>query len=140
VRVWFRGAIAARGVECLAGMRFVVWIGSPWLATLGFWLAFGACVDAGVPEPPPAARVVVSWDPRACGPPHRVAVELEDEDGARVSRSVPCELGGLALDAPHWGIYRGRIYAWEAGAIRSVTPVYLAIDEPVVRWFVATPL
>jgi hypothetical protein len=120
-------------------MRLVVWIGSPWLATLVFWLAFGGCLDGPAPDTPASARVVVSWDPRACGPPHRVAVELEDDDGAPISRSVPCGLGGVALDAPHFGIYRGRIYAWDAGAIRSVTPVYLAVDEPVVRWFVATP-
>ena len=34
---------------------------------------------------------------------------------------MPCELGGVSLDVPHWGVWRGRIYAWRAGPdIRSV--------------------
>ena len=72
--------------------------------------------------------------------PHRVVVELEDEDGAPVSASVPCELGGITLDVRHWGIYRGRIYAWTLGPeIRSVMTVRLEIDSPILWWTVETP-
>jgi hypothetical protein len=103
-------------------------------------MAFVACVDTPIPDGPPVARVIVSWDPLACGPPHRIAVELEDEAGVAISASTPCTQGSLSLDAPHFGIYRGRIYAWVAGeAIRSITSVRIAVDEAVVRWIVATP-
>ena len=50
--------------------------------------------------------------------------------------------GMLTLDAPHFGIYRGRIYAWEladSAQIRSVMTIRLAVDEPILRWWVATP-
>ncbi|HLL25824.1 MAG TPA: hypothetical protein VK427_26985 [Kofleriaceae bacterium] len=99
-----------------------------------------ACIDAPTPDDPAIARVVVLWDPLACGDPHRVAVELEDHAGVRLSSSAPCSTGSIAIDTPHYGLYYGRIYAWEAGeAIRSITPVRLHVDEPVVRWLVATP-
>lgn len=124
-------------------MRFLFFIASPCLAILfglAFWLAFGACIDTPSHDLPPIARIVVSWDPLACGEPHRVAVELQDDDGTPISKSVPCGLGGMMLDAPHYGIYRGRIYSWRAGEpIRAVTRIYLAVDEPVVYWLVATP-
>lgn len=110
------------------------------LATLLFWSALVACIDAPASESPPSARIIVQWDPRACGAPHRVAVELEDEAGAPIAASVPCGLGSVVLEAPHVGIYWGRVYAWRAGEpIRSVTPVRLYVDEPVVRWLIATP-
>lgn len=100
-----------------------------------------ACIDAPVEaEVPPIARVIVHWDPLACGDPHRVAVELEDDAGARLSSSTACTTGSLVLDTAHYGLYYGRIYAWRAGEeIRAVTPVRLVIDEPIVRWLVATP-
>lgn len=102
------------------------------------------CVDMEPPDIDPQARLVAAWDPLLCGEPHRVAFELEDERGAKFSRSVPCQLGGMSLDVPHWGIYRGRIYAWELQAsdtaeIRSVVSVRLEIDSPVVHWYVETP-
>src|SRR4051794_36613932 len=96
-------------------MRCSHLIACPWLATVLFWSVFGACIDAPPPASPPIARVVVSWDPRACRAPHRVVLELEDDDGAPLSSSVPCGLGGLTVDVPHFGVYRGRIYAWVAG-------------------------
>jgi hypothetical protein len=100
----------------------------------------GACIDAPLPPGPAVARLVTAWDPLACGDPHRVVVELEDEDGAALSASVPCNLGGLTLDVPHFGSYRGRIYAWALAApIRSITPIELSIDEPIVHWQVPTP-
>ena len=122
-------------------MRLVALILSPWLATILFWLAFTACIDSPPDvDDPPIARVIVQWDPLACGPPHRVAVELEDPAGVRISSSTPCNAGSLAIDAPHFGLYYGRVYAWEAGEeIRSVTPVRLVIDEAIVRWLIATP-
>ena len=113
---------------------------TPWLATLLFWLSFSACIDTPMPDDPPIARVIVVWDPLACGAPHRVVVELEDHAGAKLSSSTACATGSITIDTPHFGTYYGRIYAWEAGeSIRSVTPVRLVVDEPVVRWIVATP-
>jgi hypothetical protein len=113
---------------------------TPWIATALFWLAFTACIDSPMPDDPAIARVVVAWDPLACGAPHRIVVELEDQAGVKLSSSTPCNTGSLTVDAPHFGIYYGRIYAWEAGEdIRSITPVRLFVDEPVVRWLIATP-
>jgi len=121
-------------------MRVLAFIACPWLATLAFWSTFVACIDAPLPEHPAAARVIVSWDPLACGEPHRIAIELVDEDGAPVSSSVPCVVGGITLDVPQFGVYLGRVYAWEAGEpIRSVVPVRLFVDEPIVRWILTTP-
>jgi hypothetical protein len=103
--------------------------------------ALVACIDS---PPGPAAtsgaKIVVQWDPLACGTPHRIAVELEDEEGLPLSSSAPCALGGLSFGAPHLGVYVGRAYAWTAGQpIRSITPVRIVVDEPVVRWIVETP-
>lgn len=121
-------------------MRLVLLVLSPWLATLAFWLCFTACIDTPMPSDPPIARVIVVWDPLGCGEPHRVAVELEDFDGNKLSSSTACATGSITLDTAHYGVYYGRIYAWEAGKdIRSVTPVRLNVDEPIVRWLVATP-
>jgi hypothetical protein len=107
--------------------------------TIALWVCV-ACVDEPFPEAPPAARVVTAWDPLECGGSHRVAVELEDGDGALVSGSVPCARGSVALDVPHFGVYRGRVYAWELDEpIRSVVPVQLVVDETIVRWLVMTP-
>ncbi len=112
----------------------------PWAVALLFWLLFGACV-ANVPdEPEPVSRLLASWDPLACGEPHRVVLELEDEDGNPISSSTPCWLGGLAIDLPRWGWYTGRIYTWVLDEpIRSVRNVSIAIDAAVIRWQVDTP-
>lgn len=84
--------------------------------------------------------MVAMWDPLACGDPHRVAVELEDELGVPISRSVPCNLGSVSLDVPHWGVWTGRIYSWRIGPdIRSVMPVRFEVDEPIIHWYVDTP-
>jgi len=121
-------------------MRLAILVAPPWLATLVFWSTFVACIDAPLDEDPPVARVVIAWDPLACGEPHRVAVELEDEAGARASTSTPCTTGGATLDLPHLGVYRGRIYAWTADEqARAVTSARLAVDASIVRWWVATP-
>lgn len=122
-------------------LAFLTWIGSTVIMTATFWLLFGACVDMEPPPIEPPARVVASWDPLQCGDDdHRVVVELEDDDGAEVSGSVPCKIGGLTLDVRHWGVYRGRIYAWTLGPeIRSVTSVRLDIDSPILWWTVDTP-
>jgi hypothetical protein len=102
---------------------------------------FGACV-ADVPDPPePVSRLVASWDPLACGPPHRVVLELEAEDGEPISSSTPCWLGGLAIDLPRWGWYTGRVYTWVQGEpIRSIRHVTIAVDDAIVRWQITTPL
>ena len=124
------------------------WILSTWAATLVFWTCFCAsvaaciagCVDTPLPDLEPQARVVASWDPLACGDPHRVVIELEDEDGRPISRSVPCAVGGVTIDIARWGVYLGRVYAWTLGAeIRSVLHVRLEVDQPVIFWTVDTP-
>jgi hypothetical protein len=122
-----------------AGMKLVGGFVVSVLVTFGLWILV-ACVDHPFPETPPAARVVTAWDPLECGEPHRVAVELEDHDGGLVSGSVPCARGSIALDVPHFGTYRGRVYAWELDEpIRSILPVQLVVDEAIVRWLVMTP-
>jgi hypothetical protein len=103
-----------------------------------------ACIDTPMPDIEPQARLVTAWDPLLCGEPHRVVIELEDERGADISRSVPCELGRLSLDLPMWGIYRGKVYAWDlvpndTAEIRSVIVARLDIDAPIVHWYVDTP-
>lgn len=116
------------------------WVSSTTLATIAFWSLFGACVDAPLDRGEPQARVVASWDPLQCGDPHRVVVELEDEAGIPLSASAPCSLGELTIDAPRFGLYRGRIYAWVLGETeRSIAPVELIVDAPVLRWVVPTP-
>lgn len=101
---------------------------------------FTGCIEQPLPDLTPQARVVAAWDPLQCGDPHRVVIELEDELGVPASRSVPCELGGVSVDLAHWGVYRGRIYAWEIGPeIRSVLSVRLEVDAPIIHWFVDTP-
>lgn len=98
------------------------------------------CIDAPMPDLEPQARLVTLWDPLLCGEPHRVVVELEDDEGRPLSRSVPCTLGSVTMDLPHWGYYRGRLYAWTLGPeIRSVVAVRLEIDAPIVQWYVETP-
>ena len=120
------------------------WIGSTLAASAVFWVCFGTCVsgciDEPLPDPEPQSRIIAEWDPLVCGEPHRVVIELEDDDGAKLSRSVPCELGGVALDIRHWGVYRGRVYAWTLGpVIFAVTPVRLEVDAPIIYWTVDTP-
>jgi hypothetical protein len=122
-------------------MRLFVLVAPSVFVSMLFWAALVACID----NPPaadamPSARIVVQWDPLACGAPHRIAVELADEAGRPLSSSAPCALGGLTLEAPHFGVYLGRVYSWNADRpIRSITPVRLYVDEPIVRWLVATP-
>jgi len=122
-------------------MRVAGLIVCPWVCALAFWSVFGACV-ADVPDPPePVSRLVASWDPLACGPPHRVVLELEAEDGEPISSSTPCWLGGLAIDLPRWGWYTGRVYTWVQGEpIRSIRHVTIAVDDAIVRWQITTPL
>jgi hypothetical protein len=121
-------------------LSFVSWVASTLVATAAFWLTFGACVDQPLPDPEPQARLVVSWDPTVCGDPHRIVVELEDAAGVPLSRSVPCIAAGMTLDIPHWGVYRGRVYAWTYGPeIRSELTVRVDVDAPIVNWTVDTP-
>jgi len=103
-------------------------------------VALGACIDAPIEPGAAFARLVVAWDPLACGEPHRVVVELHDDDGAGASSSAPCNIGGATVDVSHFGTYRGRIYAWALGAaIRSEAAIEVAIDRPIVHWMVAAP-
>lgn len=113
---------------------------SPLLVAIAAWTVFAACLDAPADRAPSLARLVVAWDPLACGAPHRIAVELSDDDGAAVSASTPCNLGALTVDIAHYGSYRGQIYAWALDApMRSVSPLDIEIDQPIVRREVATP-
>ncbi|HEX7837199.1 MAG TPA: hypothetical protein VF469_07025 [Kofleriaceae bacterium] len=115
-------------------------LGSPWLVAVLAWTALAACLDTPVAGGPSLARLVVAWDPLACGEPHRVVIELADETGAPLSASAPCNLGGLTVDVSHFGSYHGRLYAWALDApVRSVMPVELVIDQPITHWDVATP-
>jgi hypothetical protein len=131
-------------------LALVSWISSTALVTAVFWALFGSCVLGGCidtpgPEPEPQARLLTSWDPLACGDPHRVVIDLEDDEGRKLSSSVPCTIGTMTLDVRHWGIYRGRIYAWalaegaSSPVIRSVAAVRLEIDSPIIEWTVETP-
>ena len=113
---------------------------SPLFAAALAWTALGACIDAPIAPGSSVARLVTVWDPLACGDPHRVAIDLQDDDGVMVSGSTPCNIGGLTLDVSHFGSYRGRIYAWALDVpIRSVAPLELTIDQAIVHWTVATP-
>ena len=121
----------ARALRCGTGMR---------PGPIIFLALCAGCIDQPLPDITPQARVIAAWDPLLCGDPHRVVVELEDELGVPASRSVPCELGAVSVDLAHWGLYRGRIYAWELGPeIRSVLSVRLEVDAPIIHWFVDTP-
>jgi hypothetical protein len=101
----------------------------------------GCLLDAPDADRPPAVRLLVRWDPGICGTPHRVVVELEDGHGVEISSSAPCELGHLTVGAPGFGVYRGRVYAWELSKpIRSVMPVEIALDASEVHWVVPTPV
>jgi hypothetical protein len=132
-------------IELTYSLRFLgTWIGSTIVATAAFWCCFGACVsgciDTPLPDIEPQARVIASWDPLLCGDPHRIVIELEDADGRMLSRSGPCDAGGITIDIDRWGIYQGRIYAWTLGPeIRSVSQVRLDVDAPIVVWAIDTP-
>ena len=121
-------------------MRLLILIAPSVFVTIVCWVALVACVDGPPSDGARAARIVAKWDPLACGTPHRVAIELADEEGRPISSSAPCTAGGLELEAPHHGVYEGRVYAWTLGQpIRSIMPARLVVDESVVRWVVATP-
>jgi hypothetical protein len=115
---------------------------APVLATLVFWTLFCACITNIPDERQPVSRLIASWDPLACGEPHRIVLELEDESGDAVRSSTPCWLGGLAVDLPTWGFYTGRIYSWVPDSetpIRSVHEMAFPVDEAVVRYELRTP-
>ena len=111
------------------------------------WLAAAVLAGSGCAtndetlEATPQSELVASWDSGACRKEaHIVVLDLEDEAGAPLSSWAPCYLGGLTLVVVHWGVYRGRIFAWTPDEdIRSVSQVRLDIDAPVIYWSVATP-
>jgi hypothetical protein len=117
---------------------------SPLFVAALAWTVFAACIDAPPGPRLSLARLVVGWDPLACGEPHRLVVELRDDDGAVVSASTPCSLGTLAVDVAHLGSYRGRIYAWALDqpprpTAPSELTIELTIDQPIVHWDVMVP-
>ena len=119
------------------------WLASTTLATIAFWSIFGACVDTSnvASSGGPQARAIIAWDPRMCGDPHRVIVELEDPGGGEpVAASVPCAIGAVTIDVPRFGLYEGRAYAWTASStVRSQSPLVLTLDAPVTHWQIVTP-
>jgi hypothetical protein len=123
---------------------YLVLLCSPLVVAVAAWIALAACIDAP-PEPRMSpGRLVVGWDPLACGDPHRLVVELRDEAGAVLSASTPCSLGTLAIDVAHFGSYRARIYAWVLDpTARPTAPgeriVDLTIDQPIAHWDVTVP-
>jgi hypothetical protein len=120
--------------------RLVLFLSSPLFATAVLWTGFAACIDAPDGSRRSLARLVVAWDPLACGDPHRIVVELGDDSGAVTSASTPCSLGTLAIDVARFGSYHGRIYAWALGAPAGPeAPIDVTIDQPIVRWPLETP-
>jgi len=118
----------------------LVFLCSPLVAAALLWTAFAACLDAPAGSSASLARLVVAWDPLACGEPHRIAVELDDEAGAELSASSPCSVGSLTVDVSHFGSYHGRVYAWTSDApTGAVVPIEVMIEQPIVHWDVATP-
>jgi len=117
---------------------FVACVLSSVATTAVFWTSFAACIDQPMPPAPPQSKLVASWDPLSCGRAHRIAVELEDDDGVPLSTSVLCSHGSFTLDIPHFGIYQGRVYAWTLGsADQLLAPLRLAVDQPVITLAVA---
>ncbi len=92
-------------------------------------------------EAAPQSQLVASWDSGPCRKDaHFIVIDLEDDGGAPVSAWAPCFLGTLSVDILHWGVYRGRVFAWTPDeSIRSVSQVRVDIDAPVIYWTVATP-
>jgi hypothetical protein len=139
---------------------YLVLLCSPLVVAALVWTLFAACIDAPPESRRSLARLVVAWDPLACGDPHRLVVELRDDAGAVVSASTPCSLGTLAVDVAQFGSYRARLYAWALGlpprpsaptettdkvaiemAIEMAIEVTieLTIDQPIVHWDVMVP-
>ena len=110
-----------------------------WLACLMFWTLFGACVDQPPPPAAPLARLVAAWDATTCNDPHRVAIELYDDDGVELARSAPCAIGMVQIDVPHLGAYHGRVYGWAlGGAIANEADVDIDVDQQIVHWELAS--
>ena len=113
---------------------------SPLFAIMLGWGTSSGCLDLPPESSAATARLVTAWDPLACGDPHRVVVELEDDGGAKLSAGTPCNIGGLTLDVSHLGSYHGRVYAWALDApIRSITSIDVMIDKPIVHLQISTP-
>ena len=113
-------------------MRLVAWT---WFACVSFWTLFGACVDTPPATAGPVARLVAVWDPTACTDPHRVALELTDDDGLELSRSAPCAIGSVSIDVPHLGPYHGRVFGWVlGGAIRNASESDIDVADSITRW------
>jgi hypothetical protein len=88
------------------------------------------CIDQPLGPDPPSARVIASWDPRACASPDRVRVELDREIEV-IAASAPCTLGSVVLDVASFATYRVR--AGDGSAeMRELGE--LVVDQPVVAW------
>jgi hypothetical protein len=97
-----------------------------------------ACVELPMTTaPPPRIELVASWDVGQCRMPHRIAVDLTDDDGDHVSHAAPCAAGTMTLEVPRLGTYRGSVYAWElgsAGGVATADAVEVDVDASVTRW------
>ena len=111
------------------------------LAAAVLGLVGGCATTDETLEAAPQSRLVASWDSEGCRKDgHVVVIDLEDDGGAALSAWAPCYLGTVTLDVLHWGVYRGRVFAWTPDEdIRSVSKVRVDVDAPVIYWAVATP-
>jgi hypothetical protein len=126
---------AMRLLECVICLVMV------WTATSIAVVECCGCIDLPMTTaPPPRIEVIASWDVRQCRAPQRIAVELVNDAGARVSRAAPCASGAMTLDVPELGAYRGRVYAWQLGSAAGSAAgdaVELDVDASVTRWDIA---
>jgi hypothetical protein len=122
-----------RAIECL------ICIVVGWTAAT---IAVGACVDLPMTTAaPPELQLVARWDVRQCRMPHRIAIDLTDDAGDRVSHAAPCATGTMTLQVPELGIYHGHISSWELGSAvgsgEQVDAVEVDVDASVTRWDIA---
>jgi hypothetical protein len=111
----------------------IVWIAVTALALVG------GCASTLPAEPSSPPRVLVSWDLRACGAPHRVRVTLDAEDGEAFVGLAPCALGGVAIDVPRSGWYLGVLARDEDVPTAGEPRVAIAVDRAIVDWSIGAP-
>jgi hypothetical protein len=97
------------------------------------WIA--GCVALPDTSSNASIRLSAFWDATGCGPPHRVAFALEDDDGDALSRAAPCDAGTLDFDVPRLGTYRGTVSAWTlAGGSGATDDVSIDVVASETRW------
>jgi hypothetical protein len=107
---------------------------------IGSWSYVACNEEAVTPDATVQSQLTVSWDARGCGHPHDVVLELEDDAGADLTVSAPCDAGSLVLDVQHFGVYRGHIYARTPPEQAKKGPeVRVDVDAPQIHRQVPTP-